>query len=277
MSLEFRNITLYLENRIILEDVSFSCSGRITAVMGTNGAGKTSLLKSLLGLYHPERGEILLDGINLGQLKSPVRRAQLLSYVPQDCQAAGCPVQEFVVMGRNPYLKFWQMPEKKEYEAVEHALEELGIQDLKNRTMEHLSGGERKLCYLARARVQEAGWMVLDEPESGQDFGRRRLLLSRLREYLTKHGKHAIMSVHDPALADAYADRVVLLQEGRILDCISQEDENYEERMMEGLRRLYGRQLDWVRGAAGRAVVWRGDRNADHSELCESRKPGAGL
>lgn len=277
MSLEFRNITLCLENRKILEDVSFSCGGRITAVMGTNGAGKTSLLKSLLGLYHPEQGEILLDGMDLGRLKSSVRRAQLFSYVPQECQAAGCTVKEFVVMGRNPYLKFWQIPGKKEYEAAELALEELEIRDLRDRTMENLSGGERKLCYLARARVQEAGWMALDEPESGLDFGRRHLLLSRLREYLTKHGKHAIMSVHDPALADAYADRVVLLQEGRVLDCISEEDKDYEERMMEGLRRLYGRQLDWVRGAAGRAVVWRGDRNADHSELCESRKPGAGL
>lgn len=258
MNLEVSDLTLSLGGKQILKSLSFRCGKGITAIMGENGAGKTTLLKTLLGLLPPDSGSILLGGRDLRKLR-PGERTKLLSYLPQDCQAAGIMVLEFVVMGRNPYLKFWQTPGQTEYRLAEEALEELGIAHLRNRTMEHLSGGERRLCYLARAKVQESRWMILDEPESGLDYGRRYQIFAKLREYLTKYQKNAIMSIHDPLLADRFADRIILIQGGKVLDCIEKTQTDYEEKMTAGLCKLYGSHLDWIHSPEGKAIIWKGD------------------
>lgn len=263
MKLEITNLSLSLSGREILSGVHFSTENAITVILGENGAGKTTLLKTIAGLYKPDWGGIFLDGKNLADLTDR-QRARLFSYVPQDCQAEGCPVLDFVVMGRNPYLKFWQMPGRKEYADGQAALQDLGIGHLAERPMDHLSGGERRLCYLARARVQEAEWMILDEPESGLDFGRRHEFFTQLKEYLKKNKKHAIMSIHDPSLADAYGDGILFMKKGRVLSFICKQEKDYEEQMAENLKRLYGPNTCLIREEKYRAVIWRGERDADH-------------
>lgn len=276
MSLEVENLSVTLGKRQILEQVSFLAEEPLTVILGKNGAGKTTLLKTIAGLYRINEGTIFIDGNKMTDL-SERERARRISYAPQDCQAAGCQVLDFVVMGRNPYLKFWQMPGKKEYEDSREALKELGISHLEKRTMDALSGGERRLCYLARARVQEAEWMILDEPESGLDFGRRHEFFEQLKEYLKKNKKYAIISVHDPILADAYGDRILLMKKGQILASIHKNDRDYERQLASGLKRLYGPKACLIKDGNQRAVVWRGEKDADYSELCEGSQSGRGL
>lgn len=259
VTLKITGLSLSLGGRQVLKDLSLECPPGLTVLLGANGAGKTSLLKTILGFYRPDQGEIQAGGRPLNRM-SDRERAKLFSYAPQECAKVGCAVREFVVMGRNPYLKLWQAPGKQEYEKAWKAMESCGISHLSERAAETLSGGELRLCYLARARVQEAEWMILDEPESGLDFGRRHLFLEELKKYLTREKKNAMMSVHDPGLADAYGDRIVLMKDGKILDCIDRTGENYESRMTEGLRKLYGRQAGWIQEAGSHAVIWRGDR-----------------
>ncbi len=276
MRLEAEGLSVKLGGRKILEQVSFFAEEPLTVILGKNGAGKTTLLKAIAGLHRIEEGAVFINGNRIAGL-SEKERARWISYAPQDCQASGCRVLDFVVMGRNPYLKFWQMPGKKEYEDSREALRELGIGHLEQRLMDELSGGERRLCYLARARVQEARWMILDEPESGLDFGRRHEFFEQLKEYLKKNGKYAIISVHDPVLADAYGDRILLMEKGRILASIYKQDNNYEKQLADGLKRLYGSKACLVKDGTQRAVVWRGEKDADHSELCEGSQSGRSL
>lgn len=263
MKLEVTNLSLSLSGTEILDGIHFSAENAMTVILGENGAGKTTLLKTIAGLYNPDRGGVFLEGRNLEKLTYR-QRARLFSYVPQECQAAGHRVLDFVVMGRNPYLKFWQMPGRREYAAGQTALRELGIGHLTDRSMDHLSGGERRLCYLARAQVQEADWMILDEPESGLDFGRRHEFFIQLKEYLKKNKKHAIMSVHDPALADMYGDGILFMKKGRLISFIHRQEKDYEEQMAESLKQLYGPGAGLIREGKYRAVIWRGERDADH-------------
>ena len=109
MKLEADNLSLQLGGREILKEISFTAEDPLTIILGKNGAGKTTLLKTIAGLYTPVQGTLTAGGKNLSRL-SERERAKLISYAPQDCQATDCLVLEFVVMGRNPYLKFWQMP-----------------------------------------------------------------------------------------------------------------------------------------------------------------------
>lgn len=263
VKLEITNLSLRLSGREILDRIHFSTENTITVILGENGAGKTTLLKTIAGLYAPDGGGIFLDGRNLGDFTAR-QRARLFSYVPQNCQATGCVAADFVVMGRNPYLKFWQMPGGKEYSDGLAALQALGIRHLAERPMDHLSGGERRLCYLARARIQEAEWMILDEPESGLDFGRRHEFFTQLREYLKKNRKHAIMSLHDPTLADAYGDGILFMKKGRVFSFIHKQEKDYKEQMADSLKRLYGPNTCLIEEGKYRAVIWKGERDADH-------------
>ncbi len=201
----------------VLDDVSFSAAaGEVTAVMGANGCGKTTLLKLLLGLLRPERGSIFVDN-RLVNDYSPHKLARKIAYIPQ-AHSSPFPysVRELVAMGREAVRGCFFRRGARDREMVEEALDRMGISGLAERIYSELSGGERQLVLIARALVQETPVIVMDEPVNGLDFGNQVRLLEIVRS-LADDGLAIIKSTHFPEHALMCADHTVLIHNRKLL------------------------------------------------------------
>lgn len=203
--------------RQILDNISLSIGpGDNIALLGANGAGKSTLLRILLGLLKPATGQVLLDDRPLPRLN---RRdiARQLAYVPQThVPSFPFSVAQIVAQGRLPVTGLGHAPGAAEDDAVKGALAELGIEHLYLRPYTELSGGERQLVLIARAMVQRARLIILDEPVTGLDYGHQLRLLALLQR-LAQQGLSVLSSTHRPEQALAFANRVLVLHEGRLI------------------------------------------------------------
>jgi iron complex transport system ATP-binding protein len=203
--------------RQVLDDISLSIHGGDNiALLGANGAGKSTLLRLLLGLLKPATGQVLLDDQPLPRLS---RRdiARQIAYVPQThVPSFPFSVAQIVAQGRLPVTGLGHAPGIADEEAVKHALIELDIEHLSARAYTELSGGERQLVLIARAMVQRARLIILDEPVTGLDYGHQLRLLALLQR-LAQQGLSILSSSHRPEQALACANRVLVLHEGRLI------------------------------------------------------------
>lgn len=238
MSLMLKNVTVTLGQKKIIENISFGCkSGEVVALLGLNGAGKTTLIKTIAGLIPASNGEISINGSSM-HATSLKEKAKRIAYVPQQMSTPfDYEVEDFVLMGVTPYLGVFEMPKATHREQVKKALESLQISHLRKKRLFHLSGGEKQMVYLARAMVQEAGVMVLDEPTAYLDFKRQHAFLGYLRNFVKENDKLAVLSVHDPNLALQYADQIIILHEkGVLIDLRKGKD---EDKLQKALDILY--------------------------------------
>ena len=197
-----------------VRDISVSVEpGRLLAVAGPNGAGKTTLLRLLSGSLTPHRGEVLLADQLLGEL-SDRERARAIAVVPQS-ESSPFPVtvREMVGMGRYAHLGPWERAAAHDRDVVERALERCAVAALAERQLGDLSGGERQRARIARALVQEAPILLLDEPAAGLDL-RYRMDLFHLLQELCADGLAVLVITHDLNLAARFADRLLLLDRG---------------------------------------------------------------
>lgn len=217
MSLEVRNLSFSYGEHPVLDDVSFSLEdGQVLSVLGPNGVGKSTLFHCILGLLTPQAGEILADGRNIRTLSSR-ELAQRIAYIPQSHNPAfHFNVLDMVLMGTTAQLGYFSAPGQKQLEQAQTVLEQLGISHLAQRGYAHISGGERQLCLIARAMVQQARILVLDEPSANLDYGNRIRVMQTLRA-LAKEGYAIIQSTHDPDQAYLYSDRILALCRGKVL------------------------------------------------------------
>ena len=183
--IEFKNVSFSYRQQKIFDDLCFSLDDFTSAaLLGLNGEGKTTFLKLLLGLLKPEKGRILIDGIDINRLNEE-KRSRIVSYVPQDIDdSLSMPVFDFVAMGRIARRDFFKGPDEKEEEAVRSLLKQLGFEDHMKKDISALSSGQRRLIYLARAIYQDAGILVMDEPVSSLDLLKQHDLLSFLQDHL---------------------------------------------------------------------------------------------
>lgn len=189
--------------------------GEWLSIIGPNGAGKSTLLRALVGAIAAE-GEILIDGKPTQSMKR-AERARSVAWVPQiPTIPPGFRVLDYVLLGRTPH-RHPLAAERPEDLAVVHAvLADLDLSKFADRHVDSLSGGERQRAIIARALAQEAPILLLDEPTTALDLGHQQevlLLLDRLR----KEGRTIVSTMHDLTLAGQFADRLVLLAEGRIV------------------------------------------------------------
>jgi iron complex transport system ATP-binding protein len=207
----------YRRGRPVLQGVSLSlAAGELVALLGGNGAGKSTLMRLLMGLALPWRGEVRLRGRLLASLPRRTVAAHL-AYVPQTHH---CPfpysVREMVLLGRLGQGGWLRGPSAADHAAADQALQRLGLTPLAGRPCTQLSGGEQQLMLIARALAQGAQTLILDEPASGLDMGHQQRLLGLLRG-LAAEGCSVLMSTHQPAQALTHADRVLVLDQGRLL------------------------------------------------------------
>ncbi len=221
--------------------------GEITALLGLNGTGKTTLIRAMLGLLSPASGSITVDAQSLTGHHvrlSANERAKLLSYVPQRSDAGfSYTCQEFVAMGAVSYLGAFSSPKQDMLEKANRILSELGCGDLTHRSLDQISGGENRMAYLARAIMQDAKYMLMDEPVSSLDLSRQHLFLRKLREYIDQSGHGCMLSVHDPALILPFADRFLFMHEGEIRIQTSKQDVDFTDTFDRALHLLYGEEL----------------------------------
>jgi iron complex transport system ATP-binding protein len=221
--LSFENVSFgYLRHKNpILDKLDFALEpGRTTAILGPNGAGKTTLIYLALGWLLPWEGAIQLQGKPLFQ-HTRRERARWLALVPQtEYTPFDYCVFEYVLMGRAPHLPPLGLPSQADYEATWNALEQIGLADLAEQPVPHLSGGERQLMLLARALAQLASsddgssasrLLLLDEPTAHLDLSNKARLIRLLRE-LRQTGVALIMTSHEPEVVLALADEVILLE-----------------------------------------------------------------
>ena len=218
LALEVHNLVFgYREGEPVLRSVSLTAAaGSVTAILGPNGAGKSSLLHALLGLHHPWEGEIRLFGKPLAAY-GPRALSRTVGLVPQrEHVPFAFRVEEYLLLGRSPHLGLLAQPAKADLLAVNAALSRVGIAHLRNREVASLSGGEHQLVLVARALVQGAAIMLLDEPTAHLDLGNKHHTLALLRG-LAEEGRTIVLTTHDPHIAAHLADHVLLLRQGEVL------------------------------------------------------------
>ncbi|WP_296716042.1 ABC transporter ATP-binding protein [Erythrobacter sp.] len=183
--------------------------GAITAIVGPNGAGKSSLLLGLAGLIDPVEGAVLLQGRALGDIP-PRERAQAIGYLPQAPEIAwDVAVENLVALGRLPWRD-------RGADAVEAALTALALQELRKRPASRLSGGERARVLLARVLAGEPRWILADEPLAALDLAHQLRLIAHFKS-CAQAGQGVVVVLHDLALAMNHADRVLVLDQGRLV------------------------------------------------------------
>ena len=235
---------------LVLNDVSFSISsGEMIAFLGKNGAGKTTLLRIIPSFLTPLSGDVLIDGVSVHSM--PLQdKAKAIAYIPQFSQTAfAYTVRESVLMGRSPYISMFSRPSKQDEKRAFEILDELGILDLAGRPTNEISGGERQLVLIARALMQDAKLLILDEPTSFLDYSNQLLVLEKTYE-LVKKGYACLYSTHNPDLALAYSTRVLAMDKGKI--AFSMKPEELEG--SDALSSIYKRLLIVERTQAGRLI-----------------------
>jgi zinc/manganese transport system ATP-binding protein/zinc transport system ATP-binding protein len=206
---ELNHITFGFGAEPVLEDISLHLHpGQFAALVGPSGAGKTSLLKLILGIYQPTQGEICISGEALNGQPAP-----RVGYVPQlEAVDWNFPVTvgQAVLMGRIRSSGPWPWPGPQDKRRLKEILERLGIADLVERHIRDLSGGQQQRVFLARALIAEPELLVLDEPTTGVDMSTAENVLRLLSE-LNKEGMTILISTHDLNTAAAHLPWVVCL------------------------------------------------------------------
>ncbi|MGD0404710.1 MAG: ABC transporter ATP-binding protein [Candidatus Acidiferrales bacterium] len=202
--------------KFTLGPVSFEAQQReLVAILGPNASGKSTLLKLLAGLLKPLSGRIEVDGSEVSELDLRVR-AQKIALVAQESELLfPLRVWEYVLQGRYPYGRRLRFESDEDCLLAGNALAQVGADALRDRWMDHLSGGEKQRVILARALVQQPSLLLLDEPTQHLDIGGKVELLRRLRRLADESRYSVIVVTHELNLAAEFSDRIVLMHKGK--------------------------------------------------------------
>jgi cobalamin transport system ATP-binding protein len=261
-ALACRDVTVRVEGRALLDGVSLDVEHHEwLCILGPNGAGKTTLLRALTGLLTPERGHVEIMGSSVDGL--PVRaRARLVAVVPQvPVIPPGMRVLDYVLLGRTPYLGLLAYEGTGDVAVAFDALATLELEDLAERVVDSLSGGERQRVLVARALAQQTPVLLLDEPTTSLDIGHQQDVLELVDKLRRECDLTVVSTMHDLTLAGQYADRLVLLRDGRVVESGGVEDVMTED----NLARHFGARVTVLDGPFGPVVVPHRIRLREHT------------
>lgn len=215
MSIDIKDLSFSYGKKQILFNMDFHADdGDLTAVLGPNGAGKSTFFRSILGFLKPSSGNILLNGKDITSLsRSDI--AKEIAYIPQTISTVfNYSVLDTVLMGITHTLKAFRSPDASQKARALEILDQLGIAHLAYSGCGNISGGERQLVLLARALIQDARILLMDEPTANLDYGNQYKVMQRISG-LAEQGYTVIFSTHDPNQALLHSNRIFVMKKGR--------------------------------------------------------------
>jgi iron complex transport system ATP-binding protein len=209
-------LSVRLDGTLILDGVDLEVAdGEWVTVIGPNGAGKSTLLRAVGGLV-PYAGAVELGADQLAALKRRERARRIATVAQNPVVPPGMRVVDYVLLGRTPYIPPLGRESASDLSAVDDVLALLDLTRFAGRKLDTLSGGERQRVFLARALAQGAPILLLDEPTSALDIGHQQEVLELVDRLRADRGLTVLATMHDLSTAGQYADRLVLLAEGRV-------------------------------------------------------------
>jgi cobalamin transport system ATP-binding protein len=215
--LALSQVTVVLDGVTIVEAVDLAvASGEWVTIIGPNGAGKSTLLRAIAGEV-PCRGEISLHADLATSLRRRERARRVATVAQSPVVPIGMAVFDYVLLGRTPHIPVLGRESAADLAVVRDILGRLDLRRFAGRALQKLSGGERQRVFLARALAQGAPLLLLDEPTSALDIGHQQEVLELIDALRHEHGLTVLTTMHDLSVAGEYADRLVLLDRGRVV------------------------------------------------------------
>ncbi len=252
MRLELLNLTVGYGDHVVLRNINLKVpGGSICVLLGPNGSGKTTLLRNVNAIISPLEGKVLFEGLEVQTM--PRRQIALsMAFVPQ---SSSLPFNytglEMVIMGKTPHLNLWSAPGLHSGEEAREILASLGVENLVEKYYMQMSAGERQLILLARAVMQDAPLLLLDEPTSHLDLSNQLMIMAMVQKVVCRSGATVLITMHDPNLALNHCDYAVLLCDGAMLAHGSVDDVLTGE----NLSRMYGVGVRRELTESGRKVI----------------------
>ena len=205
-----QSLSIGYSHKVIAADINAQIKGgELTCLIGRNGTGKSTLMRTLAGFLKPLGGTALLDGRDVSRL-SPAERSHLISVVLTDrVDVDGMRVQDLVSVGRQPYTGFFGKMSSDDEEVVNKAIADVGMTDFAGRQVNSLSDGERQKVMIAKALAQQTPVILLDEPTAFLDYPSKKEMFQMLSQLCHEQGKAVLVSTHDLDIALPIADNVI--------------------------------------------------------------------
>ena len=220
-SLDIQTLSWCAGNKKVLEDISFTLEpGTFTGLAGSNGAGKTSLLRCIYRACRPSSGRVLFEGRDVWQLSAEENARQMAVVLQENHANFGLTVMDVVAMGLIPHRSLFGINRSKEQKLVMEVLEQVQLDASCRQSFSSLSGGEKQRALIARALLQKPRLLIMDEPTNHLDINYQMDMMQLARDT----GITILASIHDLNLAAQFCDRLLLLSGGRLIaddDCRS--------------------------------------------------------
>lgn len=212
------NVQISYSKKVIVEGLYVQIpEGKITALIGANGSGKSTILKAMCRIMEPSRGTVVLDGKSIHS--QPTKDiARQLTVLPQNPESPeGLTVRELISYGRSPYKKGFSRLNREDNDIIDWALEVTHLEELSERPLEQLSGGQKQRAWIAMAVAQDTNILFLDEPTTFLDMAHQLDVLKLLKNINENHHRTIVMIVHDLNHASRYADHIIAIKQGQVV------------------------------------------------------------
>ena len=215
--IKLSNISKMYEKKAVVENLSLEIEkGKITALVGENGAGKSTVLSMIARFMKASGGEILLEGKPIRQVKDLEMAKKMAVLKQMNTTNVKLTIRELVELGRFPHSK--GRLTQKDHETVDQALAYVTLHNIQHQYLDEISGGQRQRAFIAMVVAQDTEYILLDEPLNNLDMRNSVNIMKILRRLTDELGKTIVMVIHDINFASAYADNMVALKDGKLVN-----------------------------------------------------------